>query len=530
MDTVTPEPKHEILDGPVRDLLIDIAHRHYFPPPIQFAQLSDGTWDRFSLAGHSGTISAADSQLRLLIEANKNVLGELQEMIHIRNHPMILKLQDNTEVRAEFGLLNRIGEYVEIMLYHWTWTTPATPLVWVGQLVGEFPLFGNLSLTEIGDLWQASEFGFRLSGRYTWYILPKAGRSASVVIDTNGEPLIREVLSGDFRALEFTFGGQLGLDYLIGVDASKTTTSAMSLVNLERSRSNYRPPVTHELGETQIWIPEFFRLAASKLSADGPEPLIIAIASYLDAENDHLDGAYLKAQVGLEAFAKRIVSETASGILVKNETDWKHWVSKLESEIKEHLIDPKRIEVIRGKFISAMYAPSGDIVQKALVEHGVSLPQYVREEIKKRNIPAHGFLMNRTVDYDFERDTRRLEMIQTVLASLAACYIGYGGPICGYDATDIGERPSPSWWPIRSRQEDVWVYYVGARHVSGPRHQSRDERRSAVDAVSLERNASIRERAYFLWENRTGSAWWDATSNWIEAEGAECKRNDQGQT
>ncbi|MBI3204465.1 MAG: DUF2934 domain-containing protein [Myxococcales bacterium] len=31
----------------------------------------------------------------------------------------------------------------------------------------------------------------------------------------------------------------------------------------------------------------------------------------------------------------------------------------------------------------------------------------------------------------------------------------------------------------------------------------------------------IQERAYFLWENRTGSAWWDPDSNWSEAE-----RND----
>jgi hypothetical protein len=31
----------------------------------------------------------------------------------------------------------------------------------------------------------------------------------------------------------------------------------------------------------------------------------------------------------------------------------------------------------------------------------------------------------------------------------------------------------------------------------------------------------IRDRAYFLWENREGLAWWDADSNWFEAEGTE---------
>jgi hypothetical protein len=31
----------------------------------------------------------------------------------------------------------------------------------------------------------------------------------------------------------------------------------------------------------------------------------------------------------------------------------------------------------------------------------------------------------------------------------------------------------------------------------------------------------ILERAYFLWENRSGSTWWDADSNWAEAEGTD---------
>lgn len=33
-----------------------------------------------------------------------------------------------------------------------------------------------------------------------------------------------------------------------------------------------------------------------------------------------------------------------------------------------------------------------------------------------------------------------------------------------------------------------------------------------------ERDRRIRERAFFLWENRSGRFWWDSVSNWIEAE------------
>ena len=31
----------------------------------------------------------------------------------------------------------------------------------------------------------------------------------------------------------------------------------------------------------------------------------------------------------------------------------------------------------------------------------------------------------------------------------------------------------------------------------------------------------IAERAYFLWENRTGERWWDPVANWYQAERSE---------
>ena len=37
-------------------------------------------------------------------------------------------------------------------------------------------------------------------------------------------------------------------------------------------------------------------------------------------------------------------------------------------------------------------------------------------------------------------------------------------------------------------------------------------------------NEGIRYRAYFLWKNRTGTTWWDAVANWLEAERTEASR------
>src|SRR5688572_3677203 len=43
---------------------------------------------------------------------------------------------------------------------------------------------------------------------------------------------------------------------------------------------------------------------------------------------------------------------------------------------------------------------------------------------------------------------------------------------------------------------------------------------------ALARQRRIAERAYFLWESRAGDRWWDATSNWLEAERAETTGDD----
>ncbi|WP_437535061.1 hypothetical protein WME79_12550 [Sorangium sp. So ce726] len=529
-DTAPPGPKREALDGPVRDFLIDIAHRHYSLPPLHFAKIRGGTWDRFSLAGYVGTLTVADSSLKLVVDAYDCEFNELYEMLELRNRPIVLQLQDGTEVHAEIGHMKSLGANADISVHHWIWTAPTAPFVWAGRLVGKIPMFGNLTLREHGDRdrWFVNREGFRFAGRYVWYILPKvADNYAIAVVDASGDSLSRDALLNDFGALQFTLGGGLRLDYLTGVDRARNVAGAMSLGSLERPRTSYRPPVAHELTETNVWMPEFFRLLAAKLSTDSHEALTVAITSYLDAESDHVDGAYLKAQVGLEAFARRIVNETSPELLVKDKLDWKRWISELEPTIRAHLLDPKSISVVKGKIIGAMYAPSGDLVRKALELYGISPPDYVLEEIKNRNYPAHGFLMNKTLDYDIDRDARRLEMIQTVLVALVACHIGYGGPIHGYDVADNGGRLLPTWWPMRSHREDVWVHYVGKRHVAGPPPQ---ELCGAAGAAKPEREQAIRERAYFLWKTRTGSSWWDPTSNWLEAENAEPTRDNEGQT
>lgn len=520
-----PRPRREVLDEGIRDFLIDLAHGHRTIPELTFAPLQGGRWARHSLDGYSGTLSRNGAALRLLVDAEDRAFNNLYDMMGLRNQPVKLTLQDGSSVHAELGHMKSLGPHADIRLHHWTWTTPVPPLIWAGRLEGKVPSFGNLSLSERGEKWFKSKHdGFRLLGKYNWYVLPQTEHdTAIVVIDAAGESLDRKALAGDFYVLQFTFGGGLRLDCLTGFDGARNVAGAMSLGGFERPHTTYRPPVAHRLDEAQIWLPEFFRLVASKISMQGLEPVVIAIAAYLDSEADHLDGAYLKAQVGLEAFAKRIVTESSPDLLVKDDAGWKRWVSTLEPLIRSQVLDPKQVDVIKGKFISAMYASSGDVVRKALSASGIEIPKDVREEIKKRNYPAHGFLMNKTIDHELDEDVRRLELIQTLIVALVATYAGYAGPIHGYDVADDGGRLAPTWWPVRSRQEDVWVRFFGERLVAGP---NPNIQRDPIVETNAPFEAAVRERAYFLWHNRTGAAWWDPVSNWFEAARTELERTD----
>lgn len=472
--------KREAVDGTIRDLLIDLAFGYQSIPEPVLAPLREGTWDRFPLHGSSSTFSRHGSALHLVLATDEYDLGELWRMMKVRNQPANLRLQDGSSLGAELTHMANMkpGEaYTElnIQLYQWTWATAVTPHVWVGRLQGKVPELGNLSLIEWkNDRPKVSHRGFRFSGKYTWYILREEKQDVStVLVDAAGAALERDALREEFHALQFTLGGGLRLDYLTGLDGNRNVVGAMSLGSLERPRSKYRPPVAHRFDEADKWLPEFFRLVALKISQRGAEPLIIAIASYLDSQADHLDGAYLKAHVGLEAFGKRIVAESSPDLLVKDEVEWKKWVSSLLPAIQSRVVGSKQVdvsrqvEIIRNKFVAAMFAPSGDVVRKALQMHGIEVPVDVREEIKKRNYPAHGFLMNKSVDLEIDRDVRRLELIQTLIVALVAVYVGYTGPIHGYNVADDGGRLPPDWWPVRLYDDDVQVQYVCERRVVG---------------------------------------------------------------
>ena len=457
------------LVGPVVDLLVDLAFHGFTVAEPHFAEAVRLSWDSLDLTEPVGHISWEDDPLAFRCEANEEVFDRLYAALEIRNKPALIELRDGSQLRADIAHLANLWPDREgqIELHHWSWTGAVHPTLWIGQLEGTVPPHGNLAIREqTQDGWKLRNDCYRLQGHYAWHLLRTEKSPARViVIDAGDATLVEEHVQRDFLALQLAFGGPLRLGRLVGIDEARQPVAAMGVGTFTRQPGRHRVPVPDDIGHVAIWVPAFFKALAGRLSADGLHPLRIPIAAYLDSVSDHLDGAYLKVHVGLEAFAKHLVAAEPKQLLVKDEALWKSWVKSLKPPIAAHLEDPDKLDTILGKFIAAMHAPTGDLVQRAF-SSAISLPGDVAEEIKKRNYPAHGFMMNSDGSYEVDRDVRRLEMIQTVMMALLALHVGYDGPLKGYDVLDDGGRHPPPWWSAHASEESAAPHFVAERIVA----------------------------------------------------------------
>jgi len=217
------------------------------------------------------------------------------------------------------------------------------------------------------------------------------------------------------------------------------------LRHLDRKRC----PLPDHWCEAEVWVPKFFETLSARFADDADyETLLVASTAYLDSVDDHMDGAYLKAQVGLEALAQKILTGGDRPSIVKDEEAWRAWVKSLRTTIESHLSDATAINGVMTKFSDARFEATGSLVKRAFEHFKIGLPKDVLREVGKRNKVAHTFEMEAHLDPSFDATARRVEMIQTLLAALISKYIGYGGCLKGYDVDAKGVRPSPGWWPI----------------------------------------------------------------------------------
>jgi hypothetical protein len=460
----TPLPQLTKLTGLVADLSLQVAFDGLVPPKWRFGRPVSGTWGQLSLDVLEGELEAQGEFLRIALHPKggsneEEVLGRLHELHRLLNEPVHLALDDGSDLWADFGSLSTVTQHIgpnakppsgSGRLYRWQHRDPARAQVWMGEIQGRLFRIGNLRMAErFGASGRRVGDALRLVGSYAWHlIVPGDAPNCIVIIDTSERALDRNLVLADFKALQFASGLPLKLDTLVGLDRDRRACAAIGLalgIGESRDRGLSDGPVPDRF-ERERWRPILFNKVAMHL-AKGGIALDVPIAAYLDTKLDHLDGAYLKAQIALEAFCGLIVGKREQTVLVKDSKAWIAWVESTKEVIQAHATDAEAGKKLLGKVISAQNRPTTDTVEDGLERLQLAVPKDLLKEVAKRNTVAHRYLMNQADPRDIQADVYRLDRIKTLLAAVVARVVGYDGPITGWERDETGWPIDPDWLP-----------------------------------------------------------------------------------
>ncbi len=433
-----------------------------------------GTWGGVALDGWWGPLRVEGPSLlwepSVRHDASEDARAALQQIDGLRNASATLVLADGRSLVALFGHTKSWGTRVGMedgpTCEFSVWSVEGAPGAcrWVGRMNGAG--FLNANFTVSGP---ALRFGaaLRLEGNYTWYLLDtdREADVLDVVIDNGESPLDREALGLDFNALQVALGAPLQLDFLVGLDALGSVAGCAGVLlggnRATKRRRRADGPVPDDVS-SECWIPVFFRRLAKGM-AESPElpwelPWGMACNAYLDSISDAtIDGRYLKSHVGLEAFAKALLTQKKKGEprrLVRSGDAWVRWVRGHEPELRAMSVDPAKAGTFVDKVISAMNLPSSGVVADALsrLEPPLVVDETVLDELGKRSIPVHHGSMNKPgVDYEVDRDVQRINILRSLFVALIARASGYDGAIAGWvTGSAAGWKPQPGWWPAPS--------------------------------------------------------------------------------
>jgi hypothetical protein len=325
------------------------------------------------------------------------------------------------------------------------------PAVWAGRIRGDFSkrVRGNLVLAETGSSGRFSSANVRLQGGYVWSVLAANGETA-VVIDTANRDLDFRILVADFCALQFTFGRRVQIEWLAGLDETGSAVawagSSSLLIGGKPSEIGLAPvPIDHHSGTACSGV-DFFKRTAAAFADEKEEGAWIAFNAFLDALDEHLDGAYLKLHVALEALCQE-VPRPASRLLVDDSREWLAWVDRNASEIGSFAPTSESAVKLVNKVKAAQQSPATDSVDDALQALGLDPPAELKAEVRERNRSVHGFLMNRPgTTRNLSRDWDRVRILRELLTAVYARRIGYAGPIHSWRTGALGHPVVAEWW------------------------------------------------------------------------------------
>ncbi|NOY93746.1 MAG: hypothetical protein GXP55_21385 [Deltaproteobacteria bacterium] len=342
---------------------------------------------------------------------------------------------------------------VTFILDRWEWQTGARAAAWIGHLRGASVWRGNASLSTTIDGEEMNRGGAECfeGGGLRWLIVPKARADAGArgLYDAIVEPLEGEVTADRLRhalpAVSFVLGRRLALDYMVGVDQTLVPVAAVA-VQPESPTGGTDSPLPFAVQRDQRWHAEFFRLLADWISEDDERSADIThvvTSAYHDAADEHIEGAYLKLQVALEAFCFR--SGKAGLPSLENRADpkaWKGWVEEHADRIRELARTEEDAKTLLSVVKGAYHASSSRRVERFFELHGIALPAEATAAIRGRDRIVHQYTLGPR-SRNSERELARIGISQALIVAALALFIGYHGPI----ANGRDMNSSPDWWP-----------------------------------------------------------------------------------
>jgi hypothetical protein len=453
------------ISGSVAKLLVGVFDGSVRIAPPQLPRPKSGEWGELTLAEMVAELVYADGSLELLLDGRSwDDQPEFRRMRMRLNDPAKFVLEDGSELHTRLctwtGRSFRLRTDPPVAsfkhtieLVDWHWSSANAPCAWVGLLDGAKVDDANLTILA-GHGWSAKHLYVRAN--YDIYVVTPQSGETIVVVDTKGVPLDHQVMASDVAALEFAMGRPLGLDYLLGLDGAHNVVSAAGIQFGNRhppdprcrcpvagSRDLYAPK--SGLIAEHNWVPLFASLVAKRLEADGVDsPLNIAMGAYLNSLMGDIHSNYLLAQVALEAFCSAVVpAETHT--LVKSSAAWLAFVESHREEIGAMAVDAEAARKLVSKVQNAQHAPSGDRVHVALTHFGIEAPEAALREVIRRNSAAHRYVMTKESELVVQDVADRLAIVQTLLVSVVAKYVGFRGPIVGWEWIN-GRHKVPDWW------------------------------------------------------------------------------------
>jgi hypothetical protein len=268
--------------------------------------------------------------------------------------------------------------------------------------------------------------GLRLQGNCTWHFFSHNEWLVALVDDGGRKDLIKF----DLATFEFLNGITIRVDDGFRMAPDGTTVGA------EQINFGFRPVPRPHNSESplalRLWSMcafDLFQKLAVRLAEDKLTQM--AVSTIADSHIDHLDGAYLKIQVGIEALCVSKLS-TEKRILVKDKNLWLAWCQSREDEIKAMALNETLAKSLYGKVEGAFQSTATTKVPEYLSQRFSGIPETVNNELKNRHPAVHEYQMSAPIsegERDWILDVKHLCRLRFILTAVIAEACRYSGPL-----------------------------------------------------------------------------------------------------